>query len=77
MKTQTTQQNNSCSEKAPGVFDSESKNKKKNDTVTYAINTTDMDDIYYNVLKANSTASTSVKNDATHKANIQEIPLEV
>lgn len=59
------------------VFDGEFKNKKKNDTVTYAINTTDMDDTYYNSLLAKSTAATAVKNDAAHKANIKEIPVDV
>lgn len=63
--------------KIDDVFDSEFKNKKKNDTVTYAINTTDMDDTYYNTLLAKSTAADAVKNDATHKANIKEIPLDV
>ncbi|WP_343606141.1 hypothetical protein [Fluviicola sp.] len=59
------------------VFDGEFKNKKKNDTVTYAINTTDMDDTYYNSLLAKSTAATAVKNDAAHKSNIKEIPVDV
>lgn len=59
------------------VFDGEFIGKKKDATVAYTIDTTDMDDAYYDTVKAKSTKPDAVKNNAGHKANIQEIPTAV
>ncbi|MGV3609586.1 MAG: hypothetical protein ACO1N0_01465 [Fluviicola sp.] len=60
-----------------GVFDGEFVGKKKDETVTYAVETTDMDDAAYDALKAKSTADDDVKDDDDHKTNIQKIPTAV
>lgn len=50
---------------------------KAGEDISYKVETTEMDDAYYDVLKSKSTVADGVKNSDVHKTNIQQIPVEV
>lgn len=70
-------ENGTWKDNIDGVFDEEFVGKRKDATVTYTVDTTDMDNAYYDTLIDKSDASDDIKEDDTHKTNIQKIPTAV